>query len=181
MSRWIACLPLMIAACAPAASTEPAEAPRVEMRRAESTIAGAKVAHESMMAPQSLAMPRAQAWTGVRAAFETMGLKANGVDEAAGILSTGNFTANGRLKGGRLSRYLACGSNHGLENADSYEVEMIVSTQVAAAGDASTTLATTVQGWAKPRGTGGSNRITCNSTGQLEARLAELVRTAPAA
>jgi hypothetical protein len=170
-------LPLLIGACAPAAGTEPAT-PRVEMPAVQTVVGGAKITHESMNAPQALPMRRERAWSGLQAAFDSVGLTVRNRDEAAGILGSGNQTVNGRLKGVRLSRLLNCGTNHGVENADSYEVEMVVTSQVTAAGEGVTTLATAVQGWAKPRGTAGSNRLTCGTTGQLERRIAELVLAA---
>lgn len=178
MSRWIVCLPLMIGACATAAGTEPVAGPRVEMPRMNTEVAGVKIVYESMSAPLTLPVSRAQAWDGLRAAFDSVGLTVRNRDEDAGILGSGNQTVNARLKGVRLSRLLNCGTSRGLDNADFYEVEIVVTSQVTAVGASATSLSTAVQGWAKPRGTAGSNRLTCSTTGVLETRIAEIVRAA---
>lgn len=178
MTRWFVCLPLLAAACAPAAGTPAAPGnPRVVTMQVENEISGLRLTQEGMLPPVTVPVPQPRAWTALRAAFDSVGLPVRGEDEAAGTLSTGNFTVNGRLKTTRLSRFLSCGTQRGMDNADSYEVVMAVASQVTPAGDA-TRLATSVQGWAQPRGDGGTNRLTCSSTGQLEARLAELLRTA---
>lgn len=176
MTRWIVCLPLMMAACAPAAGpAAPSGAPRVETLSVENEIRGLRLTNEGMVAPATVPMSRAAAWSRVRTAFDSLGLVVGSEDEAAGVVSTGNFTMKGRLNGMRLSRVLSCGTQNGLDNADTYELVMNVSTRVIAAGDTESRLATSVQGWAQPRGIGGSNRLTCSTTGQLEARLAQLV------
>lgn len=178
MTRWIAFLPLTIAACAPSATPGPAPASRgasVETMQVQNEIRGVRLTREGTIAPQTVPLPRDRAMAGLRAAYDSIGLPVAQEDAAAGTLSTGNFTVNGRLGNIRLSRLLSCGTQRGLENADSYEVVMVVSSQVTAAGDAQSSVSTSVQGWAAPRGTAGSNRLTCSSTGQLEGRLAQLV------
>lgn len=177
MSRWIAFLPFMIVACAPAdPSLAPLpRGPQAETLQVQNEIRGIRLTREGTLPPRTVPLPREKALAGLRAAYDSAGLPVRGEDAGEGTLSTGHFTVNGRLKNVRLSRLLSCGTQRGMENADSYEVVMVVASQVTALGEGQSSVSTSVQGSAAPRGTGGSNRITCSSTGQLEARLAQLV------
>ena len=74
-----------------------------------------------------------------------------------------------------LHRVLDCGGTPGAPNAETYEVTMVVLTQLSPASTGETVLATLVQGTARSPNFGGAE-VACTSNGVLEKRMEEVVR-----
>ena len=74
-----------------------------------------------------------------------------------------------------LHRVLDCGGTPGAPNAETYEVTMVVLTQLSSPSAGETVLATLVQGTARSPNFGGSE-VACTSNGVLEKRMEEVVR-----
>jgi len=74
-----------------------------------------------------------------------------------------------------LQRVLDCGGTPGAPNAETYEVTMVVLTQLSLASAGETVLATLVQGTARSPNFGGAE-VACTSNGLLERRMEEVVR-----
>ncbi len=85
------------------------------------------------------------------------------------------FRVRRRLGGVRLSRYLDCGNQLGMLNADSYEVTLRLEMRLAegAVADQSRLL-TVVEGTARPMDVSGAP-VNCTSTGQMEKQLLTLL------
>jgi hypothetical protein len=142
---------------------------------------GARITHD--------AVPNAEATlphpiTGVAQAlpdiYASLGFPVRSQD--AQSISTGLFVGRSRIARRRLSVHLACGTQRGIENADAYEVTLQVQTRLIPVGNTTTTVASTVQASAQPRGTAGSNPVTCSSNGTIEAAILAALneRVAPA-
>jgi DNA-directed RNA polymerase beta' subunit len=74
-----------------------------------------------------------------------------------------------------LHRVLDCGGTPGAPNAETYEVTMVVLTQLSSPSAGETVLATLVQGTARSPNFGGAE-VACTSNGVLEKRMEEVVR-----
>ena len=88
-----------------------------------------------------------------------------------------DFRRTGTLNGVRLSRFVSCGDGLTGPKADAYRVFFSVETKVAPTADGKSTLNTSVVASASDVAGGNPDRMPCGSTGTLEARITELVRT----
>jgi hypothetical protein len=79
-----------------------------------------------------------------------------------------------RLGKARLSEYVNCGNSQGGPSADTYEINLAVSTRLAAAPSGGTVVTTVVNAAGKPASLSG-DYIPCATTGGLETRLVKLI------
>ncbi len=84
------------------------------------------------------------------------------------------FRVRRQLGGVRLSRYLDCGNQMGMLNADTYEITLRLEIRlVQGSADSQSRMFTVVEGTAKPLEVSGAP-VNCTSTGKLEKRLVEM-------
>jgi hypothetical protein len=115
-------------------------------------------------------LPIPDAWRGLIAAYDSLGLTVQNGDPAARMLRA-DMRVRGRLGDVRLSTYLHCGRTHGGAGADHYHVHLRVETRVEE-GEGDTSHVRTLVG-ATARPASGGHLINCSSTGRLERRIAE--------
>jgi len=108
------------------------------------------------------------------AVYTTLGVPDHGIDPESGIYGNRSFRAR-RIEGNRLSNYIDCGQGAtAVPNADQFQVTMLVVTALAPGEDGGTIVTTTVDATGRPRAVAG-NSVHCQSKGELEMRVAQLV------
>jgi hypothetical protein len=118
------------------------------------------------------------AWTGLLAAYKKLGIPLTSTDAASLTVSNTSFNVRRRLADQPLSRYLDCGTNLSGVIANSYRVELSVSSSLTPATGGETMLETRVSASAvSPQGAS-SAPIRCVSTGRLETDIANLATVA---
>jgi len=170
--RRFALIPLaLLVGCGPTLSVSPAgrQVGTLTLEDPGGSLGPLPVASTQTYATGSAAVPLAEARAALPAVYDALGL------QGAGPAGDDRFVAPRRqvtrsLAGTRLSRYLDCGSTVSMANADHYAVTLQVSTQLSAAGAASTTVTTLLQATARPVGTAGEP-VSCTSTGALEREI----------
>jgi hypothetical protein len=125
-------------------------------------------------AAHTLPLPPDSVWRSLPRVYEMLGIAEAGAVPDERLFGARNFRPR-RIEGNRLSRYIDCGMGAtATPKADEYEVTMTLVSEVQPAGDAGTTLETLLQASGRPRAAAG-NRVSCQSNGTLEKRIAELV------
>lgn len=125
----------------------------------------------------AMAAPPDRVFGALPVAYQELGLTPTTLNTGSRLIGVENAKVRRNLGGTRLSRYLSCGERMGVQVADSDEIFLTLQTQVAAGeGGSGSTLRTVVQASARATGSGGS-LINCATTGALEARIVELVKT----
>jgi hypothetical protein len=120
------------------------------------------------------------AWTALMAAYGKLEIPLTTVDAGSRTAGNPGFSVRRRLGGQALSRYLDCGTNLNGVIANSYIVQLSVSSKLTPDAQRGTTLETRVTASAtSPQGTG-SGPVRCTSTGRLEADIAKLAQIAAA-
>jgi hypothetical protein len=118
------------------------------------------------------------AWTGLLAAYKKLGIPLTSTDAASRTVSNTSFNVRRRLADQPLSRYLDCGTNLSGVIANSYRVELSVSSSLTPATGGETMLETRVSASAvSPQGAS-SAPVRCVSTGRLETDIANLATVA---
>lgn len=118
------------------------------------------------------------AWTGLLAAYQKLGIPVTSTNSASRTLGNPSFDVRRRLGDQPLSRYLDCGTNLSGVIANSYRVELSVSSSLTPAAGGETVLETRVAASAvSPQGAS-SGPVRCASTGRLETDIANLTQVA---
>jgi hypothetical protein len=132
-----------------------------------------------MIEGQSVATVRSsvsRVWTALPAAYDSVGIPITIVDGKQHLAGNQGFKLQRTLGKVPLSAYIDCGSNTFGRKADTYDVYLAVVTRVRATDSVTTEMITTVDAAARPMSF--SQPYTkCESRGELEARIAGLVRT----
>ena len=127
--------------------------------------------------PNELSVPLtvAQVWAVLPAVYDSLGIQLTTVDGRTHLIGNAGFKARQRLGSARLSKYFECGQTQIGPNADSYDMYLVVMTEVRAAPNGGgSTLVTTNEASAKPIAFS-QDYSRCSSQGTLEPRIRDLV------
>jgi len=94
-------------------------------------------------------------------------------NSATSTLGNGGLQVN-RIEGKRMATYVDCGQDRNGRLANTHNMTLSIVTTLDSVEDDGVEVSTLVTAFGKPRATSG-NTIPCNSTGELERRIAELV------
>lgn len=109
-------------------------------------------------------------WRVLPAVYTALGIPLTTIQSDLKVIGNEGFTLRRRLGDTALSRFLECGRTQIDNNADTYEVHLVVLTQIRTAAPLTTTMATSVQAAAKPLAFAG-DYSKCSSKGELEKRI----------
>jgi hypothetical protein len=119
---------------------------------------------------------RAKVWPELLGVYNELGIELSMLDQNRGILGNPQLKVRRRLGTVPLTRYIDCGSTQGAQSAETYEVVLNIHSQLQSPSPNSTTVTTTFQSMARPVSMSSEYR-TCASTGALEKRIEQLLRT----
>jgi len=123
----------------------------------------------------TLSAPMADVWRALPAAYESLNIPLSMIDSTTRLVGNSGFNARRRLGTIPLVRLIDCGTTQGGPSAETYDIRLSVTTQLTA-GDGGTTISTTVDAQGKPVAFAGEY-IRCSSTGVLESRIADAVKS----
>ena len=118
--------------------------------------------------------PVDKVWAALVPAYDSLAIPLTAIDPAAHVIGNGGFIVHRKLGNARLSQYINCGSAQGGPSADSYEINLQVTTSLAPASSTSTVVTTRVNAAGKPASLSGEY-MPCATTGGLETRLVRLI------
>jgi hypothetical protein len=126
--------------------------------------------------PSTITMPLTadQVWRALPVAYQRLEIPVADLQTATRVIGNSNLRLRRRFAGANLNQFIDCGSTQSGANADSYEVQLSILTQVQPRDDGRSTLTTTVEAMARPVNFAGAFSR-CFSRGTLERRIAELV------
>jgi hypothetical protein len=123
----------------------------------------------------TLAYAPAAVWQILPWALDSLGVTVRSLEPTQKRAGNQSFAVRRKLKNVPLSRYIDCGSAQLGPNADDYDVNLSVFSEVRPAGNGASTVITTVEAAARPANYAQEyNR--CTSKGLLETRLIELLK-----
>lgn len=115
----------------------------------------------------------ADVWAVLPGAYEQLGIPVGYTEEGRKELGNRGYRAR-RIDGARMSKYFRCGTSMTGALADEYNLTVTVRTRVTANADGGATILTTADAIGRPRATSG-DPVRCESAGQLELRIAQVV------
>ena len=120
--------------------------------------------------------PVDRVWREMGAIYEALGIETNTLDPTRHLIGNPQMKVRRRLGTVPLTKYIDCGSTQGTPSAESYEILLNIHSHVVADGATGSKVTTTFQSMGRPVSMSGEYR-TCTSTGALEKRIEELLRT----
>jgi hypothetical protein len=168
---------LALAACASSSGAPEPVAQPVTMR-AGTNAGNVTLRGTSVSAPNVVEVnaPVARVWQALPSVYEALRVPVTTVVTNDMLLGNYRVKVRRELGAAPLSRYLSCGSGSGGQNADTYDVTLTLLTQVAGgSGAAASRVITTVEANAVSAAFGGAP-VPCTSTGDLETRIADMIR-----
>jgi hypothetical protein len=123
----------------------------------------------------TLTVPVKRAWLAMPAVFDSLGIQISEHDETNHVIGISGMKVHKQLGATPLSKYLDCGNTQGFPSADTYEVQLLVRTQLEAQTDGTTIVATMVEAVGRPMMVAGEY-TRCTSKGILEDRIADALK-----
>jgi hypothetical protein len=163
----------VIACATPGA--QPAESvTRVGVSTGAGSIGVTELHTEPGRSVHTLPLPPDSVWRALPRVYEILGIAEPGAAPDLRVFGAQNVRPR-RIEGKRLSQYIDCGMGPtATPKADEYEVTLTLLSRLEPGPDSSTTLETTLEASSRPRAAAGA-RVSCQSNGMLEKRVAELV------
>ena len=132
--------------------------------------------HDREIVTDSVRATAEAAWAALHKAYEDLGIEVREVNEGALTLGNTRLVVGRRLAGVPLSRHLECGMGLLGHFADTYRIQMHISSSIVPGGSDGVRVSTYLEAVARnPEGTSGAP-IPCSSTRRLEREIAARVR-----
>lgn len=161
-------------ACASSGPPPAETVTRVDVSTGVGTMGAAQLHNEPGSSSHTLPLPSDSVWRALPVVYGLLGIDGAGAVPEQRVYGVRGFRPR-RFEDKRLSNFIDCGMGRtATPNADEYEVTMTLLSRVQPAGDAAAVLETVMEASGRPRAVSG-NRVSCQSNGTLEARVAELV------
>lgn len=115
-------------------------------------------------------------WAALQSVYASLEIPLAMRDETKKMLGNNGFRTRRKVGPVPMYRALDCGGESGMPNAETYDINMDISSMVLPATDGTARLQTLVQATAQ-RATGNNpNPVRCTSMGALEERIGEMVQ-----
>jgi hypothetical protein len=159
---------LACSSAAPRSSPEPRQTERVTVVFPAAVVSFVRL---NDVSTTTIAAPKARVWTNLLLVHEELGLAASEIDARAGTavyIQQGKPSLGGKL----LSAYFDCGSTVTGPRTATHSVAISVRESLESRGADTTLVRTSVNAFARSRGTSSDN-LQCSSTGKLEEDIAK--------
>ena len=123
-----------------------------------------------------LRIPADSAFALLRAVYAELQLAVGRDDPRSRTVAVVGAKVRRRLGGVPLTRYLDCGAKYNIPNAETYDVELSITSQITPKEDGSSQVTTLVQAAANDPVHGTDNQVNCTSLSALEMRIADGIR-----
>jgi hypothetical protein len=124
-----------------------------------------------------IAAPMEKTWEALDKAYAALAIAPSERNATTHSIGNTSFKARRKLGDIQLRKALDCGGDTSAPNAESYEITMSVRSQLSPDPSGGVLLQTFVEGIGKNALTNSGNQVPCYSSGGIETRIADLVRS----
>lgn len=167
-------LTFAIAACA--SSPTLGSGPATQTIRTAGSSTGLAISPTTSIVTKTIPLPVDQVWRALPGVYASLGIPLTTVDQKTHTIGNEGLKLRQELGSVPLSMYIDCGTTQTGPNADSYDVLLIVLTQLTPGDPRSTKMTTTFDASAKPAALA-QDYSHCSTRGVLESRLVDSVLT----
>jgi hypothetical protein len=164
---------MALAACASAA-TPTSRTQTIDMPNTPGKGLSISISPSAIPFIKTVAVPIDQLWHLIPATYDSLGIPLTVLEPKSHIVGNEGFKARQRLAKVRMSTYFECGTTQVDRNADSYELYIVMMTQLEAQGADSTKITTTADAAAKPLQFA-QDYSHCTSKGVLEQSVFDII------
>jgi hypothetical protein len=172
--RWIALVGLV--GCAAATSggdttleSAPEPPPRIEATGDGYTV---RLGRDQTLAVATIAGAQPDVFQALMRAYEELDIEIGGADRVRGMVQSEKVAALHRYAGERMSELFHCGQTLTGERADSWRLQIEITSQAQRAGSDSTRLTTRTTAMARAMDGTSTNAVPCATRGRLEQKIA---------
>jgi hypothetical protein len=171
MKKILMALPLVLAACGPAVSGAAVGETQRDVAVYDPQI-GIHNIRINPSGPAAVVVPFTPEaiWSVLPRVYAELGIQGTVIDERRRMYGQPQTSVRRRFAGSPISNFLDCGCRAGLQNADSYNVVVLVVTELQPAPENATHLRTYVEASARAQG-GTDPTVRCGSKQVLEQRI----------
>jgi hypothetical protein len=131
---------------------------------------------ETVGIASTIAVPAEQVYAALVAVYRDIKVPLTDANQAQRILGNQSLKIRRSLGGVPMQNYVDCGGQSGQPNAETFDLTLNIMSFVTAGADGGSTLTTRLSGVGSDPNHGQGNQMRCSSTGELEARIAKMVK-----
>ncbi len=174
---------VVVSACASSQSAPGAQPPveigattqRIQSAMDNTKLIGGAVANQVAVGVP-VAAPAAEVWTALQAVYAELKVPEGTLETSSRTIGNQQFRVRRKFAGESMMKWVDCGSGSGGPNAETYDIQLSLISYVAAGGAKQSTLTTRVSGQGSDPAFGRSNSTVCNTQGELEKKIEEMVK-----
>lgn len=178
MMHRLALAVVVVSACAKSGPAPDVSVTPVTDRIVFSTGSGVSLdrSAETVGITSAIAAPAEQVYTALLAVYRDIKVPLTDANQVQRILGNQAFRIRRSLGGVPMQNYVDCGGQPGQPNAETFDLSLSLMSYVTAGTDGGSTLTTRLSGVGSDPNHGQGNQMRCSSTGELEARIATMVK-----
>jgi hypothetical protein len=181
----ILCAAFACAACASAKSGAPVEAPTppttvTPLSQRVTVASGQTISINTVDVNQGVTTlvlaPLDSSWTALKAVYADLGIPVTTIVDATHLIGNEGYKTRRRIETIPMRSILDCGGAQGLQNAETYDIFLSISSYLVKNPKAGYNLVTRIDATAKSPNFNREQNVKCSSQGELERKIGELVR-----
>lgn len=124
----------------------------------------------------AIAAPADQVYAALVAVYRDLKVALTDANQAQRVLGNQALKIRRSLGGVPMQNYMDCGGQPGQPNAETFDLSLSLMSYVTAGTDGGSNLTTRLSGVGSDPNHGQGNQMRCSSTGELEARIAKMIK-----
>jgi hypothetical protein len=166
---------LLLALCGCASAGTPEDTTPRQAKIFQSAEGGTLLGEQPRGVAATIAAPPATVWTAAKQVYASFDIPVTTENPAAHQLGNADFYKSRQLGGKPMTQFVDCGSGMDGPKASSYRIYMSLLTSVVTDGKGGTTIQATFVPTGQDMGGSSADRLTCATTGKLEALFLQKV------
>jgi hypothetical protein len=131
---------------------------------------------ETVGVSAAIAAPAEQVYAALVAVYRDIKVPLTDANASQHVLGNQTLKIRRSIGGVPMQNYIDCGGQPGQPNAETFDLNLNLMSFVTAGTDGGSTLTTRLSGVGSDPNHGQGNQMQCSSTGELEARIAKMVK-----
>jgi hypothetical protein len=131
---------------------------------------------ETVGVSAAIAAPVDQVFAALVVVYRELKVPLMDANQAQRMLGNQSLKSRRSIGGVPMQNYMDCGGQPGQPNEETFDLSLSLMSYVTAGSDGGSTLTTRFSGFGSDPNHGQGNQMHCSSTGELEARIAKMVK-----
>ena len=120
--------------------------------------------------------PANDVWTALQAVYGELKVPEGTLESSSRTIGNQQFRVRRKFAGESMMKWMDCGSGSGGPNAETYDIQLSLTSYVTVISPTQSTLTTRVSGQGSDPAFGRGNSVVCNTQGELEKKIEQMVK-----